>query len=489
MKSALPFILLGVLAVPTVHAARNLAVTAAAPGGGASRVALVVGNKDYPDMPLSNPVNDARAMKKALEQVGFQVIYQENADLEAMDAAVKKFVQNLRKDSVGLFYYSGHGAQADGSNFLIPAGARIDNKAALKSRAFDTGIVLGGMEEAGNRVNIVILDACRNNPFKGFRAAVGGLASMSGPEGSLIAFATAPGDAAADGSGANGTYTKYLVRALVRPGRKIEDMFKQVRQAVRDETGGDQVPWENSSLLGDFCFAGCEGGGAADPVEPPPAKPDPAAEERDFWGDMKDSTDPADFGEYLNQYPRGRFAGLARNRIKRLSQVASAPPETRPVVAGPPPRPEPARSMAALIGERYLDDGDGTVTDTQTGLQWMRCDLGQTWNWGACTGEHQEFTFDGIVEATTALNRSGGYAGYRDWRVPTLKELQSLVRPGSRPAIDGAVFPGAPPGLHWSCPSPVGYAYYAWIVYFDPGYSNCAGRNDGHAVRLVRGGR
>ena len=232
------------------------------------RLALVIGNKDYAKLPLVNPVNDARAMKAALElkQVGFRVIYKENLSLPGMNAAVREFVQGLNRDTVGLVYFSGHGAQVDGANYLIPVGADIRSPSELKAYAYDAGILLDEMKDAGNRVNIVILDACRNNPFKGFRAMADGLASMSGPNGSLIAFATAPGHVAADGTGGNGTYTKHLVRALVQPGLKIEDMFKQVREAVSKETGGAQVPWENTSLFGDFCFAGC----AAKPAAPTP---------------------------------------------------------------------------------------------------------------------------------------------------------------------------------------------------------------------------
>lgn len=212
------------------------------PAGEGERIALVIGNKAYKDVPLANPINDARAMKQALEQVGFRVLYRENADLAQMDEAVHEFVRALRQDSVGLFYFSGHGAQADGANYLIPVKTDIDNKAELKARAYDAGIVLGQMQEAGNRVNIVILDACRNNPFKGFRTSAGGLANMSGPAGSIVAFSTAPGDVAADGKGENGTYTKYLKEYIARPGLSIEQMFKQVRQAVREESKGDQIP-------------------------------------------------------------------------------------------------------------------------------------------------------------------------------------------------------------------------------------------------------
>jgi hypothetical protein len=222
-----------------------------------NRLALVIGNKDYQKKPLINPLNDARDMKAALEQVGFRVIYRENATLLDMDSAVHEFVRRLKKDSVGLVYYSGHAAQADGTNYLIPLGIDIQSKAELKARAYDAGIILGEMQEVGNQVNIVILDACRNNPFKGFKGGEVGMAGMYGPKGSLIAYSTAPGSVADDNtSGRNGLYTTYLKHYLVQPGLTIEQMFKKVREDVLKENS-EQVPWENSSIVGDFCFAGC----------------------------------------------------------------------------------------------------------------------------------------------------------------------------------------------------------------------------------------
>jgi uncharacterized caspase-like protein len=174
------------------------------------RLALVIGNKDYPHKPLVNPVNDARDIKTTLEQIGFRVIYRENANLAEMDSAVRSFVSSLNKNSVAVVYYSGHGAQADGVNYLIPVAANIGSKAELKSRAYDAGIILGEMQDIGNSINIVILDACRNNPFKGARGGIDGMASMAGPKGSLIAYATAPGSVADDNTSArNGLYVIF----------------------------------------------------------------------------------------------------------------------------------------------------------------------------------------------------------------------------------------------------------------------------------------
>jgi hypothetical protein len=284
------------------------------------RLALVIGNKDYPKRPLINPVNDARDIKAALEKVGFRVIYRENADLAGMDNAVREFVHHLGKDTVGLFYYSGHGAQADGSNFLIPVGADIESKSELKARAYDASIILGEMQEVGNQVNIVILDACRNSPYKGLRGTENGMASMFGPKGSIIAYSTAPGSVADDNtSGRNGLYTSYLKKYLVQPGLTIEEMFKKVRESVLEENR-DQVPWENSSIIGQFCFAGCGSGY-------PQALPDSdvSGNELRFWNSIQDSHNPADFQAYLSQYPEGRYRNLANYRLSSLEiQPASS---------------------------------------------------------------------------------------------------------------------------------------------------------------------
>ncbi len=247
----------GSLSVGDSTAGRGAARVSAVNG---KRFALVIGNGAYPESPLSNALNDSTGMKAALQKLGFQVIYLENADMAEMDNAVHEFTKLLQPDSEGLFYFSGHGAQTDGANYLIPLNASIANKAELKARAYNAGIVLENMREHGNRFNLVILDACRDNPFKGFKTAVGGLTGMSGPAGTLIAFASAPDTPASNNKRENNSvYTKHMLRYITEPGLKIEDMLKKVRLSVSEDTHGEQIPWENGSLMGDFCFAGCAG--------------------------------------------------------------------------------------------------------------------------------------------------------------------------------------------------------------------------------------
>ncbi len=219
------------------------------------RLALVIGNSNYLTTPLKNPVNDARDISAALQKLGFQVIYAEDATRRKMDESIRNFYQKLRNGGVGLFYYAGHGMQVSGRNYLIPVDARIESESDIEHESIDIARVLGKMEDAGNPVNIVILDACRDNPFaRSFRSSRGGLARMDAPTGTIVAYATAPESVAADGKGQNGIYTKHLLKAIMKPGLTIEQVFKTVRNNVITETDSKQTPWESTSLRGDFYF-------------------------------------------------------------------------------------------------------------------------------------------------------------------------------------------------------------------------------------------
>jgi len=221
------------------------------------RVALVIGNGDYPDSPLQNPPNDARAMAATLKQLGFDVTLLADANQRQMEEAIDKFGRKISGKTVALFFFAGHGVQVDGENYLIPVNADIRRQSDVRYKAVNVGQALGAMSESGpDSLNIVILDACRNNPLpRSFRSASRGLARLEGPKGTIIGFATSPGSVAADGEGENGVYTKYLLRYLPERGLTVEQVFKRVLRGVSDETGGAQVPWVESSFTGDFSFA------------------------------------------------------------------------------------------------------------------------------------------------------------------------------------------------------------------------------------------
>ena len=219
------------------------------------RLALVIGNSAYQMAPLKNPLNDAEDMAVNLKNLGFEVILKKNADQRTMEDTIRYFGKQLRNGGVGLFYFAGHGMQVNGRNYLIPIDAKIESENDVKYEAVDAGRVLGQMEDAENKINIVILDACRNNPFsRNFRTSERGLARMDAPKGSLIAYATAPGEVAADGSERNGIFTKYLMKHMIEPNLPIELVLKQARIDVARVTGGKQIPWEASSLMGNFYF-------------------------------------------------------------------------------------------------------------------------------------------------------------------------------------------------------------------------------------------
>jgi hypothetical protein len=219
------------------------------------RVALIIGNGRYRSSPLLNPVNDARAVRDALQLMGFRVTLLENANMSEMSEAARDFGDRLQQGGVGLFFYAGHAMQIKGRNYLIPIDADIQREDEVAFNGVDAGLLLEKMEVARSRVNIVILDACRNNPFaRSFRSASQGLAQMDAPIGSYVSFATAPGKVASDGKDGNGLYTQYLLEAMRTPGLKIEDIFKRVRVKVMAESDGQQIPWDSSSLTGDFYF-------------------------------------------------------------------------------------------------------------------------------------------------------------------------------------------------------------------------------------------
>jgi len=240
-----------------------------------ARFALVIGNGAYSNAPLKNSTNDARDIAAALQKVGFSVTLLVDADFAAMNRAVRDFGNAIRRpDAVALFYFSGHGVQYRGANYLVPAKADIQDADELSYLALNAEQVYAKMESAGARTNIVILDACRNNPFPGAeRAADRGLAVVGNvqPPQSLVVYATAPGKTAQDGEGRNGVFTGALLKHLADPNLDVELMIRRVREEVMAATSGAQVPWHSSSISGTgFSFV------QAPIAVPAPAAPAPA---------------------------------------------------------------------------------------------------------------------------------------------------------------------------------------------------------------------
>jgi hypothetical protein len=323
------------------------------PAADARRIALVVGNSAYQHVSrLDNPAKDANGIAQTLTSLGFELVggkAQLDLDKTAMEAAIRRFGEMLRSGGVGLFYYAGHGLQVRGVNYLVPVSANPAREADIDFELVDANLVLRQMEDASTRLNIVILDACRNNPFggRGLRSVSTGLAQMQAPEGTIISYATQPGNVALDGNDGHSPFAKALMTTLVTPGLNVLDTFNKVGVAVKRDTGGSQQPWvSNSPIDGDFYFKGGGGGAAVaggTPPAPAPAPtptPSPAAGEDSeivFWESIKGSTNPEDYRAYLDTYPNGRFAKLAAVRAR------TKPSEPQP---RPQPQPSPPQQQA-----------------------------------------------------------------------------------------------------------------------------------------------
>ncbi|GAB2174697.1 caspase family protein [Dongia sp. agr-C8] len=340
------------------------------------RFALVVGNSNYGSEigKLPNPVNDAGVMAQALQQTGFQVTKVTDVDQKKLKRAIIEFGDKLTaagQNATALFFYAGHGVQVKGMNYLIPIGADIGKESDVGLEAVSADDVLQQMEYAGARVSIVILDACRNNPMsRGFRSVTRGLAPMQAAQGSFIAYSTSPGSVAADGAGGNSPYTSALAKTIVQPGIGIEDAFRTVRTQVMAATKDAQVPWDSSSLTAPFFFKPSQFNTASQaapaPAEAPKAAVNTSAPanieiEKAVWDGIKDSKQASDFQAYLDQYPNGIFAQVAKSRVASLGAGAPreqpALPAVEPAaVAIPAPEPAPAPVPAPEIQEASTTD-------------------------------------------------------------------------------------------------------------------------------------
>src|SRR5882672_9027344 len=356
---------LGALAVPqraAAQARRGVALTEVTE----ERVAIVIGNAAYRLFTsLDNPVNDARLMSGQLEKAGFKVFRYENLDRNSLFNALRAFGDRLNDRTIAVFYYAGHALQLRDRNFLMPIEADIRNEDEIEHAGVDVSFMLARMSSAHSRINIVILDACRNNPFAGKTRPARGLAQMDAPVGTYLAFATAPGklsEDSADANSQNSLYTSQLAKHLLTPGLPVETLFKRVRDAVVRGTNGAQVPWENSSLLGEFAFVPGVFQASKSSAE------EEAAGEVAFWNSIQNSTRVDEFRAYLRQYPNGRFAALAQARIAALgpSQTAigvpnpSGPP---PASAGASPMPRTGDTWRYRVQDRFML-GDLFVTAT-----------------------------------------------------------------------------------------------------------------------------
>ena len=364
------------------------------------RTALVIGNSSYSTGSLRNPINDADDMASALKRLGFDVILKKNASQQDIEDAIRNLGDRLKRGGGGLFFYAGHGVQIGGKNFLLPIGAKIDRETDVKYRAVDVEMVLDEIGNAGNPMNIVILDACRDNPFgKSFRTASRGLAIISSaPRGTLVSYSTSPGNVAADGGGRNSPYTGSLMKHMMTPGLPIEEVFKNVRQDLGRETGGKQIPWELSSLEGKFYFNDQVGGG------------------RDIIEESKKVDEERQrIAQERELLEKQRALEKEREKLETLKQQAKL---TRPAVGGKEvamgQRPTVTGSRETRRDGQFIADDNGTVLDTRTNLMWASKDNGANINWKNAKSYCENY-------------REGGYT---DWRMPRQDELAGLYDAG-----------------------------------------------------------
>jgi len=385
----------------------NPSLSSAAPE---HRIALVIGNSAYSSGPLKNPVNDATAMASQLQKLGFTVILRLDATLRGMEDALTDFGDRLKRGGVGLFFYAGHGLQVGGINYLVPVGAKINRESDIKYETLDTGKVLDEMANANNDMNIVILDACRDNPYtRRFRSASRGLTIVSNaPAGTFISYSTGPGNVANDGDGRNSPYTEALLRYMREPGLTIEQVFKGVRATLGKETGGRQIPWELSSLQGEFYFIPGSAKKSAATVT--------ASDGLDDEG-QKLEAERQRLEEERALFAKKKALEEKRQKIAVERERLTAEQETEERIKAHKglnlamgTRPSVPTPNEIKRDGRFIAYDNGTVLDTQTNLMWAAKDNGSDINW-----RNAKFYCESY--------RGGGYT---DWRMPTLEELTGL---------------------------------------------------------------
>jgi hypothetical protein len=362
------------------------------------RVALVIGNAAYQNTTaLLSPRNDAGDIAAALARLGFDVVDGSDLDKRSMERTMRQFTQKLARADVALFYFAGHAVQSGGQNYLLPIDARLRSEGDIDFEALPLSLVLRQMEREA-KTSIVLLDACRDNPLArslartmGTRSSLigQGLAEVRAGVGTLVGFSTQPGNIAVDGEGRNSPYATALLKHMETPGKDVGGVLIAVRNDVLSVTAGKQVPWEFTALTDAIYLRPAPGAPPAAPaLAPPPALPAPSATavlppdydkemEIAFWNAVKGSKSPLVLGTYLDRFPRGTFAGLARVMIEQLKSAEAAaaqPSSTRvaslPVESAAPP--EPGSSPQGLA--RAL----------QTELKRVGCDPGSLdGTWGA----------------------------------------------------------------------------------------------------------
>jgi uncharacterized caspase-like protein len=333
LTKTLVAILLGLLALaPSFPASESKAAERKTIAPSAPRLALVIGNARYAKLgTLGNPGRDAHLMADKLRQLGFDVTEVADRDLKAMTADVEEFSRKVKQrgpDAVSVLYYAGHGLENDAVNYLVPVNADIRKRADIAGQSLSVKRIADRLASAGNRLNILIVDACRDNPFPPAVSPSGtlGLVPMGAVYGVFIASSTGSGRIAFDGDDGHSPYTRALAEAIMSPGEKLEDVFKSVRRQVRLSTGEQQIPWESTALEFDFYFV------------PPPPPPSPSAQ---LFAAARETGNVALYDLLIERFPESSEAAMARDTVGKLRLASAGESSAAPSVA--------ASSAAALV--------------------------------------------------------------------------------------------------------------------------------------------
>src|SRR4030095_3796106 len=344
--------------------AASLLISASTDAFADKRVAFVVGNGAYKNVPaLPNPAVDAKSMAKLIRNVGFDVVEGSNLSRDKMTEKLLDFGKKAEGADVALFFYAGHGIAVNGANYLLPVDAALKSEMDVKLGAAINVDTTLEQTMGDAKVKLVFLDACRDNPFAAkIRSAKAtrsvnvqtGLAEMKSGEGTLLAFATGPGQTALDGeAGTNSPFTRALLANIAQPGVEIQQAMTKVRAQVNEETSKGQLPWGHTNLIGSVYLNPAKAPGAVASATPAAGASKASDVELEFWRSIKDSNKPEELNAYLSNYPNGQFRSLALSRIASLESG---------------PQPDATRNLSAGIDPATFKEEANQTTEDQIGL-------------------------------------------------------------------------------------------------------------------------
>ena len=483
------------------------------------KLALIIGNSQYDSAmgALQNPINDAQAIDSQLKKLGFKTTLVKNANKIKMLETIDDFSNQISRGDTVVFYYAGHGASANGNNYLIPIGAQSPKNDKWFDENFidlDTKIA-SVLSQSQAAYKIVVMDACRDNPVARTRSsgtrAFARTDQSQNAKGLAFLYSASKGQQAQDGSGQrNSPFTTALVKHLANPNAIWPVLVEEVTDEVRAATKGQQDVWAEGNTLARLVL-----NPQAQAVVPPQVveriverervvvQENPQAAEIAYWNGIKNGNRSSDYQAYLNKYPNGLFVEVAQTKLQPKIEVAQVQVREKPT-----PQASKSNSDEQLMQQ-------GMWRDPKTNLVWMRCSLGQTWDGKTCTGQVKTYTWQEALDTTIAFNNEGGFDGFTDWVVPHIEDLSTIrycskgfrdketipTKAGKnktiedwckgesyqRPTINQTIFPNTKDSGYWSSSPVANNSNGAWIVYFNNGDDDYGyNKNYNYYVSLVR---